>query len=65
MCVVTFLHTKFMVIDKKRTSVSSINFSRTSFTKNREAGAIIDGADAKPLIDMMLSTYESDFAQAS
>ena len=45
-------------------SVSSINFSRTSFTRNREAGAVVAGAGAQPLIDMMLATYEADWSQA-
>ena len=32
-------HTKYIMVDKgKRTSISSVNFSHTSFMKNREAG---------------------------
>ena len=39
----TFLHAKFMMIDRgRRTLVSSVNFSKTSFIKNREAGVILD-----------------------
>eukprot|EP01052_Picozoa_sp_SAG31_P031927 SAG31_NODE_3443_length_4260_cov_39.705600_3_plen_108_part_00 len=41
----TFYHAKYIAVDGKRASVSSINFSRTSFTRNREAGALIEGGD--------------------
>ena len=41
----TFMHAKYVSIDGKRTSVSSINFSKTSFTRNREAGAVLDVLD--------------------
>ena len=46
-------------------SISSINFSRTSFTRNREAGAIIQGAGATPLLDMAARVFEADLAQGS
>jgi len=62
---VTFLHTKFMVIDGHKASVSSINFSRTSFTRNREAGAVLAGTGAQPIIAMMRGTYEADWAQGN
>ena len=40
----TFMHAKFMMIDKgKKTSVSSVNFSYTSFMLNREAGVVLEG----------------------
>ena len=40
----TFLHAKFMIIDKgKKTSISSVNFSYTSFMRNREAGVVLEG----------------------
>eukprot|EP00656_Telonema_subtile_P040932 TRINITY_DN4601_c0_g1_i4.p1 TRINITY_DN4601_c0_g1~~TRINITY_DN4601_c0_g1_i4.p1 ORF type:complete len:476 (+),score=69.83 TRINITY_DN4601_c0_g1_i4:149-1576(+) len=60
----TFLHAKYMAVDGVKLSVSSINFSRTSFTRNREAGALIDGAGAAPLIAMATSVFEADWAQA-
>jgi phosphatidylserine/phosphatidylglycerophosphate/cardiolipin synthase-like enzyme len=34
----TFNHLKFVSVDGKKASVSSINYSFTSFMKNREAG---------------------------
>ncbi|XP_065197121.1 uncharacterized protein LOC135828630 [Sycon ciliatum] len=41
----TFMHTKYMMIDKgKKTSVSSVNFSHTSFMRNREAGVVLENA---------------------
>ena len=40
---VTFMHAKYIAVDGARASISSINFSQTSFTKNREAGAVITG----------------------
>ena len=38
----TFQHAKFMIIDHgRKVLISSVNFSKTSFTKNREAGVIL------------------------
>ncbi|GAM18891.1 hypothetical protein SAMD00019534_020660 [Acytostelium subglobosum LB1] len=42
----SFLHSKYMNIDGKTTSISSINYSYTSFMKNREAGVIIQGSSS-------------------
>ncbi len=58
----TFMHSKYVVVDKgKRTSVSSVNFSKTSFTKNREAGVILEHCDC-PTIAFYQSVFESDWA---
>lgn len=39
----TYIHAKFMIIDKgKKTSISSVNFSYSSFMRNREAGVVLD-----------------------
>lgn len=62
---VTFLHTKFIVIDGIKMSISSINFSRTSFTRNREAGAVISGSGALPLIKGALQVFDADFRQGN
>ena len=45
----TFYHAKFVMVDGVKLSISSINFSYTSFLKNREAGAVITGSGAAPL----------------
>jgi phosphatidylserine/phosphatidylglycerophosphate/cardiolipin synthase-like enzyme len=61
---VTFMHAKYICIDHKVTSVSSINFSKTSLTKNREAGFILrpdDGSD-NTLIQFMQDVFEYDFS---
>ncbi len=38
-------HNKYLSIDGEQTSISSINFSNNSITKNREAGAIVFNAN--------------------
>lgn len=58
----TFMHAKYLHVNGNKTSVSSVNFSWTSFNKNREAGIIMSGADAAPLINMMHSVFVDDFA---
>lgn len=47
-----------------RISITSINFSRTSFTRNREAGALIGGPGAAPILSFTSSIFEADWAQA-
>ena len=57
----TFMHSKFVMVDKgKRTSVSSVNFSKTSFTKNREAGVILEGCDCS-VTDLYKEVFEYDW----
>ena len=59
----TFMHSKYMMIDKgKKTSVSSVNFSYTSFMENREAGVVLSGA-CKAVINFYSSVFESDWNQ--
>ncbi|EFA75638.1 phospholipase D [Heterostelium album PN500] len=55
----TFLHSKYMSIDGKIVSISSINYSKTSFMKNREAGVIVEGAP--PIVDFTTSVFEYDW----
>ena len=52
----TFLHTKFISIDNKMTAVSSVNWSPTSFLRNREAGVILEDCTCS-----VLSLYQSVF----
>eukprot|EP00731_Ephydatia_muelleri_P036690 Em0305g10a len=57
----TFLHAKFMTVDRgRRTLVSSVNFSKTSFTKNREAGVIIDSCSCSAIDFYQQLTYIKD-----
>jgi phosphatidylserine/phosphatidylglycerophosphate/cardiolipin synthase-like enzyme len=52
-----------MMVDKgKKTSVSSVNFSYTSFMKNREAGVVFtDACDA--VVSFYSSVFENDWDQ--
>eukprot|EP01048_Picozoa_sp_COSAG05_P026135 COSAG05_NODE_6981_length_871_cov_1.107513_1_plen_186_part_10 len=45
-CIRVTRSAKYISVDGKKMSISSINFSRTSFTRNREAGAILEGRGA-------------------
>ena len=57
------MHSKYMMIDKgKKTSVSSVNFSYTSFMENREAGVVLSGA-CSASISFYSSVFESDWNQ--
>ena len=60
----TFMHAKTMIIDKgKKTLVSSVNFSKTSFTRNREAGVIISDCQCE-VQDLYHCVFESDWEKA-
>ena len=62
---VTFMHAKVMVIDKgKKTSISSVNFSRAAFTGNREAGVVLSG-DCEEAVNFVLSVFEFDWKRAN
>lgn len=57
----TFMHSKVVIIDQgKRTSISSVNFSKTSFTKNREAGVVIEDCSCAAL-DLYQSVFQYDW----
>jgi phosphatidylserine/phosphatidylglycerophosphate/cardiolipin synthase-like enzyme len=59
----TFMHTKYMMVDKgKKTSVSSVNFSHTSFMKNREAGVVLTDASSSA-VNFYTSVFENDWDQ--
>ena len=58
----TFMHSKFMVVDKgRRTLVSSVNWSHTSFMRNREAGVILEDCDCTDMLNLYQSVFEHDW----
>lgn len=57
----TFMHSKVMIVDKgRRTLVSSVNWSHTSFMKNREAGVVVEDCSCSA-IDLYQSVFEHDW----
>jgi len=59
------MHAKFMMIDKgKKMSVSSVNFSYTSFMLNREAGVILEGT-CSAATNFYAGVFEGDWANAA
>lgn len=58
----TFMHVKYIEVDGVKASVSSVNFSYTSFMLNREAGLLFTGASAKPVIAFYQSAFQRDFS---
>ena len=65
----TYVHAKYQSIDNgRKAAVSSINWSKTSMTKNREAGALLDGGateTAAKLASYMQSVFVHDFDKAT
>ena len=60
----TFQHAKFIIVDKgQKILISSVNFSKTSFTKNREAGVILENCNC-PLAEFYQSVFDSDWEKA-
>ncbi len=58
----TFMHAKYIMIDGgKKTAVSSVNWSKTSFTKNREAGVILEDCSCSA-ITFYKSVFEHDWS---
>jgi phosphatidylserine/phosphatidylglycerophosphate/cardiolipin synthase-like enzyme len=58
----TFTHLKFMAVDGEAVSISSINYSFSSFMENREAGMVVEGnAD---VTKYLISIVELDWDQA-
>lgn len=58
----TFLHTKYVAVDGKRVIVSSVNYSQTSFMRNREAGVVLEGPGFKPIFGALTSYFDADWA---
>lgn len=59
----TFYHAKYMSHDSKAVAISSINFSKTSYTKNREAGVVLEGSPEA--VAFFSSVYEADWGLGS
>lgn len=60
----TFVHAKYVSIDNgTKISISSINWSKSSMTKNREAGAILSGSSV--LSNYTQTVFGADWSQAT
>jgi phosphatidylserine/phosphatidylglycerophosphate/cardiolipin synthase-like enzyme len=57
----TFMHAKYMAIDGKVVSISSVNYSETSYMQNREAGLYITGS---AVVNFCASVFDYDFSAA-
>jgi phosphatidylserine/phosphatidylglycerophosphate/cardiolipin synthase-like enzyme len=57
----TFMHAKYMAVDGKVVSISSVNYSQSSFMQNREAGVYITGS---AIVDFCAKVFDYDFAAA-
>jgi phosphatidylserine/phosphatidylglycerophosphate/cardiolipin synthase-like enzyme len=61
----TFWHAKYLQADATRSdaqaSVSSVNFSKTSFMYNREAGLILTGPGVATVLAGLHAVFEHDF----
>ncbi len=55
----TDTHNKMVIIDKKISLISSINFGKNAFTNNREAGMVIHN---QQIAEYYTSIFESDWA---
>jgi hypothetical protein len=58
---VTFIHEKYMMADSSRAVICSVNWDYTSFMENREAGVIIEGSGAAPVMSFLQSVFDYDF----
>jgi len=59
----TFDHQKYINVDGKTFTISSINFSQTSYTQNREAGVVFSG-ETTTIAAFTSAVFDFDFAQA-
>ncbi|EFC41378.1 PLDc domain-containing protein [Naegleria gruberi] len=58
----TFLHAKYITIDGCKSAISSINFSQTSFRRNREAGILVNECNnAAGVVKFSQGVFEYDF----
>eukprot|EP00042_Codosiga_hollandica_P048502 m.545520 g.545520 ORF g.545520 m.545520 type:complete len:459 (-) comp57673_c0_seq6:273-1649(-) len=60
----TFYHGKYMVVDGKVVDISSVNFTKTSFTQNREAGVVIEGGESSEIVKFTTSVFNLDWSLA-
>ena len=59
----SFLHAKVIIIDGgKKVLISSVNYSKTSFMKNREAGVIISDCMDCPVVTLYKNVFEYDWS---
>jgi len=58
----TFQHAKSIVVDGKRTAISSVNWSRGSYLANREAGVVLLSTEAAAFVT---SVFEYDWKRAT
>lgn len=58
----TFMHAKYMAIDGKVVSISSVNYSQTSYMDNREAGLYITGV---AIVKFCAQVFDYDFSAAT
>jgi cardiolipin synthase len=58
--VYQFTHSKFMVIDKATGYIMTLNLSKSSFTKNREFGAITDESET---VEQLLNVFNADWGR--
>jgi len=58
-----FTHVKYVNADNLTSAVSSINYSKTSFIHNREAGIVIANDNSGELIGFLQAVYEYDFKE--
>jgi phosphatidylserine/phosphatidylglycerophosphate/cardiolipin synthase-like enzyme len=57
----TFMHAKYMAIDGKVVSISSVNYSLSSYMYNREAGLYITGS---AVVKFCAKVFDYDFSAA-
>eukprot|EP00698_Gefionella_okellyi_P012872 TRINITY_DN34_c0_g1_i1.p1 TRINITY_DN34_c0_g1~~TRINITY_DN34_c0_g1_i1.p1 ORF type:complete len:452 (-),score=78.97 TRINITY_DN34_c0_g1_i1:26-1342(-) len=60
----TFMHSKYMSVDGKKAAICSINYTQTSFFKNREAGVVL-GQGTDTMQQFATSVFNFDWAQAT
>lgn len=60
------MHVKYLLVRNStgstKAAVSSVNFSVTSFMRNREAGMVVAGSDENHMIKFLNATFDYDFA---
>jgi len=54
-------HSKFIIVDRKKALIGSINLSHSALTANREAAAEIEG----PAVQELVNIFESDWEKAT
>jgi hypothetical protein len=59
----TYLHAKYVAVDSKSLSISSIDYTNTSYNQNREAGVVFEG-DSQSVVAFTESVFNNDWALA-